>query len=514
MTAPQTRAESLTVRDLLSRAARGELRLPRFQRGLKWKLKDNLLLLDSVYRGYPIGTLLLWETRQPAERIFLGPVAIDAPESHRSWLIVDGQQRITALAASMLRTDGAVDDYAIGFDLAKERFVHLGGDAASVVPLPVLASPERLLSWLERSEIRSTMPDASERAFRASTRLRDYEIAAYVVETEDEAMVREVFDRLNTGGKRLSKTEVFSAIDQPEGSAHGIRQTQDALASLKFGRLDDDIILKSLQAVLGEDVTQPFRPRWSRAERELAFEKTVAALKQTIVFLRRDAHVPHSTLLPYSLPVALLARFFSLHGDLHPRYRNLLARWVWRGFVHGTHQGQSIPLVRKAVFAISTDAEASVRALLALVPNEPADAALAHKVNLKTARTRIEVLVLLRAQPRSFVTGDVIDVVSVLERAGPGKLLAELAPGVSKGIANRVVVEGARPKRWDTLPPSVLEPVLRSQYLAQVQDVALAVEQRDVAIFEQLPTILNDWMGWRLSDRPPISSLIVEDDDG
>ncbi len=518
MNTPTTRAESLSVQRLLERAARGDLRLPRFQRGLKWRLRDNLLLLDSIYRGYPIGTLLFWERAEPAGRVHIGSVAIDAPESRRAWLIIDGQQRISALVGSMLRTDDSADEHALGFDLQHERFVHLSKLARQdprVVPLPVLVHPERLLAWLAESGVREGLSDAAERAFRASTRLRDYGIAAYVVETEDEGVAQDVFKRLNTGGRKLTRTEVFEAVEPP-GSSHGIAQTKAGLRELDFGELPSALVLKSLQAVLGEDITQGFQPKWGKGEREEGWTRTLDALRQTLVFLRREGEVPHSALLPYSLPVPVLARFFARFREPGSRTRVLLKRWLWRGFVHGTHQGESIPLVRQMVAAIADDEDASVTRLLQLVPRNAAPRGLAPKVSLKTARTRTEVLVLLRSQPRSFKTGALVDVVKALNTGSAGKLLAELFPEGSGAntatIANRAIVDGAGPAKVDLAAVEPSAEVFASHRIPfPLPAHPLADRARDLA--DYIPRVLDSWMGVGESDRVALSSLI-EDEDG
>jgi uncharacterized protein with ParB-like and HNH nuclease domain len=52
-------ADTETVEDLVGLVRRGLVRVPSFQRGLKWESKDVIALFDSVYRGFPIGALLL-----------------------------------------------------------------------------------------------------------------------------------------------------------------------------------------------------------------------------------------------------------------------------------------------------------------------------------------------------------------------------------------------------------------------------------------------------------------------
>jgi len=83
-------ASRFTVKRLLERAQHGDLRVPPFQRPMRWRRADHLLLLDSLYRGYPIGTLLLWKHAAEARRVFFGDVAIDAAKMPDALWIVDG----------------------------------------------------------------------------------------------------------------------------------------------------------------------------------------------------------------------------------------------------------------------------------------------------------------------------------------------------------------------------------------------------------------------------------------
>src|ERR1700722_16287144 len=55
------RAESMTVERLLQLASERRLRMPDFQRPFRWENADRRDLLDSIHRGYPVGTILLWK---------------------------------------------------------------------------------------------------------------------------------------------------------------------------------------------------------------------------------------------------------------------------------------------------------------------------------------------------------------------------------------------------------------------------------------------------------------------
>lgn len=87
-----------SVEELVARIERGELRLPEMQRRYIWRATRVRDLLDSLYRGYPSGVILVWET---AEQIPLQAMAIEQAKNpyHNSQLLLDGQQRLTSLAA-------------------------------------------------------------------------------------------------------------------------------------------------------------------------------------------------------------------------------------------------------------------------------------------------------------------------------------------------------------------------------------------------------------------------------
>src|SRR6266699_6182984 len=88
-----------TVADLVGMIKSGELRLPEMQRRYVWPATRVRDLLDSLYRGYPSGTILVWETDQEIETKSLAVKATKAPTSSNRLLLLDGQQRITSLAA-------------------------------------------------------------------------------------------------------------------------------------------------------------------------------------------------------------------------------------------------------------------------------------------------------------------------------------------------------------------------------------------------------------------------------
>lgn len=87
-----------TVEELVGMIERGELRLPEMQRRYVWRSPRVRDLFDSLYRGYPSGAILLWETD---EEVPLQDMAVAQQTNpyQSTRLLLDGQQRLTSLAA-------------------------------------------------------------------------------------------------------------------------------------------------------------------------------------------------------------------------------------------------------------------------------------------------------------------------------------------------------------------------------------------------------------------------------
>jgi len=90
--------QEATVDELVTKIERGELQLPEMQRRYVWKKTRVRDLLDSLYRGYPSGAILVWQTDEP---IPLQEFAVSQQGESRQGrqLLLDGQQRLTSLSA-------------------------------------------------------------------------------------------------------------------------------------------------------------------------------------------------------------------------------------------------------------------------------------------------------------------------------------------------------------------------------------------------------------------------------
>ncbi|MCB9551183.1 MAG: DUF262 domain-containing protein [Myxococcales bacterium] len=404
------KAETLRVEDLLDEARRGKLRIPHFQRGLNWDDEDVRLLFDSIWRGYPIGSLLFWQRRAEQDAVRFGAVVCEGRPRSDAWWVVDGQQRVTSLIATLLAASAPGDPparYDLYFDLEARAFTRPTARrpvGEHWLPLREIVG-RRLYDWLDHYPHRRSRPDHFEVVKELARRVLEYRIPIYIVEADDEKPLRRLFSRMNTTGKPMKDRDVFHALlGAVEGERRsGIPGLAARLTDEGMGELEQDTILRALMAIRGLDVTRKLT-RQPGADDKLAGALTEAEqpLRRALAFLRRDAGVPHLRLLPYSVVVTMLARFFHLHPSPAPRNRELLVRWVWRGAQTGAHIGNEVSHLRHMVKAIDDDEHQSIQRLLALLPADGVPSWSLGSFDTRSARSRIELLALADLEPRLF----------------------------------------------------------------------------------------------------------------
>ena len=342
----QTQASSYAIHELIALVENGIIRIPHFQRGQRWGPGDVAKLFDSIYKGYPIGTLLLWKRPAPVTEMTLGNqrigiIRIQAPERTDALWVVDGQQRITALVTALLSLDGSVGTTRpLYFDLDRERFGwHPRGARDTHLPIREAYKLPRVMAWLRERNLDEPLQG---RAFKLADRLRNYRIPSYAVETEvegDMAPLREIFDRINTFGKRMHRAEVFQALTSSDKKGvRDLRQLAEDIASRRFGKIAENTLVLCVLSGSRPDVLRDFRTEFGDDPEGLSatIDRADAAIERTIDFLRDDAGVPHFDLVPYQHLLVTLVRLFTLHERITEWERVLLRRWYWRAALHGS----------------------------------------------------------------------------------------------------------------------------------------------------------------------------------
>lgn len=401
----QPKVSRVAPPQLVDWAQIGRIRVPQFQRSYRWDPEDAERLFDSIFRGYPIGNLLMWRKPAPAAEISLGELRFRVPERPDALWVVDGQQRLTTLIGALTASEETVDRrFRIFYDLRDREFLsapHSRQPADHWLPVWVAGDNRRLIAW-QRERNWLTGEDF-DRCDAVATAIRTYEIPMYEIEGDDEQALREIFDRMNTFGKRLKRAEIFQALHSAplDVQPSDLEALRERLRALEFGDFTSQILMQSVMAMRGGKVDRDFRHEFENDEDlHSAFSATEKALRLVVEFLKDDVGIPHMRLLPYALFVPVLARFTHLFGRPQGRAAELLRRWIWRGSAIGAApQGNTVALRRNAS-AIEEEPVASAGRLLELLPRggEQWQPDLT-KTALNRAQTKINVLGLLSAHP-------------------------------------------------------------------------------------------------------------------
>lgn len=255
----------------------GEIQVPRFQRAgtqTTWSAEQRGDLLDSLYRGYPIGTILLWSTTDKIKIMNkIGGYKISEPtENSTLRLLLDGHQRLstlvqilgTGLESDVERTgksierDNTDDNEEWFFELnatgqsSRERFILLKSSAKpekTQLPLDILLNRAKLNRWMRERDLSD---DQIKDADDLRDRLREYSIpvAVLVADSLDEATVS--FKRINSSGTPMDDFNMVAALSfQKDFDLREIFESAKARFLLELGHWHDTPDLDLLRICTG-----------------------------------------------------------------------------------------------------------------------------------------------------------------------------------------------------------------------------------------------------------------------
>ncbi len=200
------------IETLLTWVKSGEIAIPEIQRPFVWDATKVRNLLDSLYQGYPVGYLIAW--RNPSVRLK------DGSTSSGKRILIDGQQRVTALMAALLGREVLTKDYEtvrirIAFHPVEEKFEvsnsAIQKDGAWIPDLADVFSPDASLTKLTRDYVARNpdvdQDDVSIVLERVRKIINNHVGFIELAEDLDIETVTEIFIRVNSAGASLSQAD-------------------------------------------------------------------------------------------------------------------------------------------------------------------------------------------------------------------------------------------------------------------------------------------------------------------
>lgn len=436
MSKKDPKPEIMRLEELALQVKGGEIKLPRFQRPFVWKQLDMLKLLDSIYKGYPIGSILIWNSSQrlTSERNIAG---LEIDENRSDWFptnyLLDGQQRLTTLCGALFWNGGDHGNlWDIHFDLEKEEFLYpKDANLIQLYPLNKLASTSDFIKQcmkFEHHPRKERYVEVAERLLRA---LKDYKIAVVKIGDMTIEEVAPIFERINSTGRKLTIVDLMMAATWSSGFdlTARIREIQAKIEGIGFYGVSDQLVLRSIAASAGLGINKDDIQRLRTKKAEELVEAAAAAesgILKALHFLRERIGLHDLAYLPYSLLLTHLAEFFRLCESPTNEQLTGLAEWFWytsvTGYFSGANTGQNtkdLAMVRSFV-----QKKASL-----LPSNRQIDisAYLFDKFNLRNASSTAFALLLVQLRPKKSIDDRALD--DSYQTVKSGRMFAAVGEG-------------------------------------------------------------------------------------
>jgi hypothetical protein len=343
--------------NLLREIREGEIRIPRFQRPFVWTTEQRLLLMRSIFEGMPIGSILIWRTKEHNLATYdkLGPLTLakseeNAPEEVRQY-VLDGHQRLTTLYSALgwgLTTDespaeapgedeDALEGWEIFFNLRDRTFevqTHSGPPPLHWLPLQILLDPFRLYAFQKKLLDAGMERTWVNRAEALASTFKDYSIPVVPIVTEDLDLATQSFQRVNSGGTSMTEVHMVSALTwSPEFDLNErMKEALGELGEVGWQGLEEKMILNTCKAALDLDIyySDVLEIRDAIKERPQVLQEATDSLKLAADFLKRKCRVHGPAVLPYSFQIVLLADALQRGKEtLNESRESSLGKWFW-----------------------------------------------------------------------------------------------------------------------------------------------------------------------------------------
>jgi hypothetical protein len=401
---------------LFRRIQQGEIRVPAFQRGFVWTETQILQLLESVYRGFPIGSILFWSVKEQVLRIERSAVSPfpEVVEKYPLKFLLDGLQRLSTLFGVFHWPDpSAPGPYNVIFDLDAEEFrpYEAGLPLRRTIYLSSLFSPKDFLAAQRALSSESDSEVLIERAIRLHSVFQEYMIPTVTIENRSVPDVVAMFERINSTGTKLNAVDFMRAVtwSQDFDLNTEINTLSQALAARDF-EVPVETLVKALAVIAGKEPTPGSMlelRRMPATELHDAMQKVGTIIEQGRRFLEQRLAIRSYDYLPYEGQFLVLLRFIQRGGDDDPVKNRRLEQWLWATSFNEELRGKPDHYVVRMLDRVEELVSGSLQALRSRL-TLTADDLLERRFIRGKALSAAFACMFAKREARSLITGDVV----------------------------------------------------------------------------------------------------------
>jgi hypothetical protein len=316
---------SRTFTGLIADIEKGQIKIPQFQREFVWDIKKSAKLMDSIVKGYPIGTFIFWKTNERLRAVRnLGNFELPEPnEGDFIDYVLDGQQRLTSLFATLkglkIERDGKIENYDevyINLDASDDDDIVIIdldsiNEATHIRLTDLLYGPlSKLFSFDEKYHVRIQ---------EIKTRIEAYSYSIILIRDAELDIATEIFTRINEGGKALTVFEIMVAktfdAKRDFDLAEKYEQLIENLGNINYETISDATVLQTVSILLEKECKRKTILKLNKKKFIDIWDDATDAIERTCEYFKGFYRIPVSQLLPYSSLVIPFAYFFYHHKD-------------------------------------------------------------------------------------------------------------------------------------------------------------------------------------------------------
>ncbi|ELB92448.1 hypothetical protein Rwratislav_14053, partial [Rhodococcus wratislaviensis IFP 2016] len=489
----------LPIRKLIHDVYEGAIRIPAFQRGFVWDADHVAYLMDSIYKQYPFGAVILWRTKEKlsSERDLgpfkLPPAKADFPVDY----VLDGQQRLTSIfgvfqnelspSSDSTWTQIYFDMEATG-DLQESQFVAIDSDdydEKRYFPISTFFEVTKYRAATKRlTDEQAELIDSVQSVFKEAI------IPTQEIATDDRSKVAIVFERVNRLGVELDVFQLLTAWTWSEDFdlQEKFSALSEELEPFGFADVGEDsnLLLRCCSAIVAGDASPAAFIDLRGADVRDKFDEIATGLKGAIDFLRSELKVEKLQNLPYpSMLVPLAVYYSSRSRPMSDGDRLALIRWYWRSAFTRRYSAAVIRNLNRDINAAAALREGRASTIDS-IPNSIDPDFFRRPFVISSVNTKTFITMLIQAMPLSFVSGKNISLSAVLQQYNKNEFhhLMPRAFAKTKGIApssfnilcNFAIISAADNKILGGSAPSIYKAKMPSGKVGTILDRAIAPE--------------------------------------
>lgn len=316
---------TLQYNALISNIEQGLIKIPQFQRKFVWTLEQTANLLDSIIKGYPIGTFILWETNERLRSVRnIGNINLpETPDGHFVQYVLDGQQRMTSLYVSMKGAKisdegGNITDYSqifVDFTAKPDEPIVIT-DISEKKAEDIIRFTDLLTGGYA---LAAKYPKYLNKLDEYSTTFKTYMFSGIKVTNAPIDIATEIFTRINVGGKPLSVFEIMVAKTFDAKRNFDLSEKYDELIErleqVDYETVSSSTVLQAISVCLVKECAKKHILKLDRDSFIGAWDDVISAFESAVDYFRSFYRIPVSQLLPYDALLVPFTYFFYKHKD-------------------------------------------------------------------------------------------------------------------------------------------------------------------------------------------------------